>query len=149
MGFARNPTASRCKFCGTWARGSSGKRQPMLLRDDGGNRANWIEFEIAGTASNRSGIGARVKVIAGGLVQFDHVRAGGGYLSGNDLRLHFGLAGHKRADVEVRWPSGTLDRFENVEANRIWKLQEGKGISPSIYHGGPNRAPRKSAKPVT
>src|SRR5207249_1090367 len=81
--------------------------RPMLLRNDGGNRANWIEFEMAGTASNRSGIGARVKVVAGGLVQFDHVRAGGGYLSGNDLRLHFGLAGHKRADVEVRWPSGT------------------------------------------
>ena len=117
--------------------------RPMLLRNDGGNRANWIEFEMAGTASNRSGIGARVKVVAGGLVQFDHVRAGGGYLSGNDLRLHFGLAGHKRGDVEVRWPSGTLDRFENVEANRIWRLQEGKGISPSGYHGL-NHAPRKS-----
>src|SRR5206468_3861289 len=70
-------------------------------------------------------------------------RAGGGYLSGNDLRLHFGLAGHKRADVEVRWPSGTLDRFENVEANRIWRLQEGKGISPSVYHIGLKNAPRK------
>jgi enediyne biosynthesis protein E4 len=76
------------------------------------------------------------------------VRAGGSFLSSNDLRLHFGLAGHNRADVEVRWPSGTLDRFENVEVNRIWRLQEGKGISPSGYHSGLNHAPRKSAKPV-
>jgi hypothetical protein len=117
--------------------------RPMLLRNDGGNRSSWIEFETAGTASNRSGIGARVKVVAGGLVQFDHVRAGGSFLSSNDLRLHFGLAGYKRADVEVRWPNGTSEQFENIEANKIWRLQEGKGISLSVFQSGLKDRPRK------
>jgi hypothetical protein len=108
--------------------------RPMLLRNDGGNRGNWLELKTVGTAGNRDGIGTKVKVVAGDLVQYDHVRAGGGFLSGNDLRLHFGLGNRKRVDlIEVRWTSGKIERFQNVEVNRILTVQEGKGIFPSRY----------------
>jgi len=108
--------------------------RPMLLRNEGGNTSNWLELKMAGTASNRDGIGARVKVVTGDLVQYDHVRAGGSFLSGNDIRLHFGLGNRTGVEsIEVRWPSGRIDRFQNIPVNRILVVTEGKGISAAPY----------------
>ena len=80
-------------------------------------------------ASNRSAIGARVTVTAGGRKQIDEVMSGSSYYSQNDLRLHFGLGGAATADlVEIRWPSGGQEKIENVPANQFITIREGAGI---------------------
>ena len=102
---------------------------PQLLRNDGGNKNNWIIVKTIGTKSNRDGIGAKVKVVSGDLVQLDEVRSGGSYLSQNDLRLHFGLEKRTSVDlIQVRWPSGTVDTLTNVTANKVVTVKEGKGL---------------------
>jgi hypothetical protein len=105
---------------------------PTLLRNDVGNQNRWLKVKTIGTRSNRTGIGARVRVVVGNHVQTDEVRSGGSYISQNDLRLHFGLGSATRADlVEIRWPSGQVDRLKDVETNQVIHVQEGKGIVKS------------------
>jgi hypothetical protein len=102
---------------------------PQLLRNDGGNKNNWILVKTIGTKSNRNGIGAKVKVVSGDLVQLDEVRSGGSYISQNDLRLHFGLEKRTSVDlIQVRWPSGAVDTITNVSVNKIVTVKEGKGL---------------------
>jgi hypothetical protein len=102
---------------------------PQLLRNDGGNTSNSVLIKTVGGKSNRDGIGARVKVMSGNLSQVDEVRSGGSYLSQSDLRVHFGLEKRTKIDlVEVRWPSGVVDRVINVNANKILTIKEGKGL---------------------
>ena len=109
---------------------------PTLLRNDGGNRNNWIMFKCVGTRSNRSAIGARVKVATGEHVQIDEVMSGSSYYSQNDFRLHFGLGRAAKADsVEVAWPSGLKERFANLASNQLYVLQETKGILSSRKFG--------------
>ena len=105
---------------------------PTLLRNDVGNKNRWLKVKTIGTRSNRTGIGARVRVVVGSHAQTDEVRSGGSYISQNDLRLHFGMGPASRADlVEVRWPSGQVDRLKDVETNQVVYVQEGKGIVKS------------------
>jgi len=105
---------------------------PTLLRNDGGNKNRWLKVKTIGTGSNRTGIGARVRVVVGNHVQTDEVRSGGSYISQNDLRLHFGLGPATKADlVEIRWPSGQVDLLSNIETNQVVYVQEGKGIVKS------------------
>src|SRR5205814_265590 len=93
--------------------------EPTLLRNDQGNENRWLKVKAVGTRSNRSGIGARVKVVAGNHSQIDEVRSGGSYISQNDLRLHFGMGLATQADrVDIQWPSGQVDRLKNVETNQ-------------------------------
>jgi len=102
---------------------------PQLLRNEGGNKNNWILVKTIGTKSNRNGIGARVKVVSGDLIQVDEVRSGGSYISQNDLRLHFGLEKRTSVDlIQVRWPSGAVDTLTNVSVNKIVTVKEGKGL---------------------
>ena len=102
---------------------------PSLLRNDGGNRNNWILVRCLGSRSNRSAIGTRVKVTSGGHSQIDEVMSGSSYYSQNDFRLHFGLGRATQADhVELSWPSGLKESFQNLPANRLFVLQEAKGI---------------------
>ncbi len=102
---------------------------PSLLRNETRNDNHWLLVKCVGTASNRSAIGARVTVTAGPLVQTAEVMSGSSYYSQNDLRLHFGLGSAKGADgVEVRWPSGATEVFENVGGNRLIRIVEGRGI---------------------
>lgn len=102
---------------------------PQLLRNEGGSKNNWILVKTIGTKSNRNGIGARVKVVSGDLVQLDEVRSGGSYISQNDLRLHFGLEKRAKVDlIQVRWPSGSVDTLTNVSVNKIVTVKEGKGL---------------------
>ena len=105
---------------------------PTLLRNDGGNRNNWIMIKCVGTRSNRSGIGTRVKVTNGGHSQIDEVRSGSSYYSQNDLRLHFGLGRATEVDgVEIAWPSGLKESFKKLPANHLFIVQETKGILES------------------
>ena len=102
---------------------------PSVLRNDGGNRNNWIMIKCVGTRSNRSAIGTRVKVTSGGHSQIDEVMSASGYYSQNDLRLHFGLGRATQADVvDLTWPSGLKESFRNLPANHLFVLQETKGI---------------------
>jgi len=106
---------------------------PQLLRCDSTLNRNWIKIKLVGTKSNRSGIGSRVIVTAKTtptaehpLVQIEELRSGGSYFSQNDLRLHFGLDQAKQVDtVEVRWLSGQVDQFQNLDCNKLYVLQEG------------------------
>jgi hypothetical protein len=102
---------------------------PSLLRNDGGNRNNWLMVKCIGTRSNRSAIGARVRITAGGRAQFDEVMSGSSYYSQNDLRLHFGLGSATRVDeVEIAWPSGLKEKLGSTAANQRITVREGKGI---------------------
>jgi hypothetical protein len=107
---------------------------PELLRNDGGNRNNWIELRLIGVHSNRDGIGASVKLTAAGLTQAAQANGGMSYQSAHDPRLHFGLGGATRVDaIEIRWPSGTVDRLAGVSPNRVVTVREGAGEQPSRY----------------
>ena len=102
---------------------------PQLLRDDSGERNNSVLIKTVGVKSNRDGIGARVKIVSGDLAQVDEVRSGGSYLSQSDLRLHFGLEKRTKIDLlEIRWPSGAIDKLTNLSVNRILTVKEGKGV---------------------
>lgn len=101
---------------------------PQLLRCDAKSKGNWLKVKVVGTKSNRSGIGARVTCVAGALQQVDEVRSGGSYLSQNDLRVHFGLGAAETADLELRWPSGLVDRLKGVKANQVLTVTEGSAL---------------------
>jgi hypothetical protein len=101
---------------------------PQLLKCKASGDANWVTLKLVGTRSNRSAIGARVRCVTGRHEQVDEVRSGGSYMSQNDLRIHFGLGKAERADlVEIRWPSGLVERFSNVPVNRFLTIREGQG----------------------
>jgi hypothetical protein len=89
----------------------------------GANR--WIEFQLEGTRSNRDAIGARIKLLAGGSAQYNHVSFAAGYASSSAAPLHFGLGSNNSAElVEIRWPSGTVQRLKDVPADRVLKVKE-------------------------
>ncbi len=99
---------------------------PILLRNDGGNRNNWMEIRAEGVKSNRSGIGARITVAAGGQKRIFDVRNNESYLSSNDIRVPIGMGNLKQADsIEIRWPNGHIDRTENVQVNKFYWAREG------------------------
>ena len=88
-----------------------------------------IMIKCVGTRSNRSAIGARVKVTSGGRSQIDEVMSGSSYYSQSDFRLHFGLGARRRPRrVEVAWPSGVKETFGDLPANHSFVIQETKGI---------------------
>ena len=103
--------------------------KPTVLRNEGGNRGNWITIKLAGRGLNRDAVGAKVKVTAGDLVQWDEVHAGGSYLSSSDLRLHYGLGKRTQVDlIEIHWPDGQVERISTVAANYFIFVEQGKGI---------------------
>lgn len=114
---------------------------PQLLRCDSSAPNHWIKVKTVGTKSNRSGIGARVYCTPeGGRRQMDEVRSGGSYLSQNDLRVHFGLGKAEKADIEVHWPSGIVDRIAGVRADQVITIVEGKGLAQGRGTGGTSGA---------
>jgi hypothetical protein len=101
---------------------------PCLLENRGGNASHWLTVRLIGRRSNRDGIGARVTTIADGVSRMEEVRSGGSYLSQSDLRAHLGLgAASSIAAVEIRWPSGQVDRLTGVPVDRIIVVREGEG----------------------
>ena len=98
---------------------------PSLLRNDSKGGYNWVQVALEGKASNRSAIGATVIVTAGGTRQARVVLSQASYYSHDDLRLHFGLGTAARADeIEIRWPSGQVQRVKNVETRKVVKIVE-------------------------
>jgi enediyne biosynthesis protein E4 len=98
---------------------------PSLLKEAGRPPGNWALLQLIGTKSNRSAIGAKVRLTAGGMAQADEVRSGGSFISQSDLRLHFGLSDAKRIDrVEIEWPSGVRQVETDLAVNRIHVIRE-------------------------
>jgi hypothetical protein len=102
---------------------------PTILRNmlnENGCKNHWIQMQLRGTKSNRDGVGARVRVTAGDLVQIDEVHAGRSYQSHFGSRLHFGLGTHDVVDrIEVSWIGGGVDVLENVRPDRLLTIVEG------------------------
>ncbi len=119
--------------------------EPLTLLINHTRNANHrVIFKLIGTKSNRAAIGARVTILAAGVRQFSEVRAGGSYLSQNDLRQHFGLGVATKIDsVEIRWPNGKVGMLENIAADAMYTIVEGEGIRdtkslPPPAIGAPN-----------
>ena len=102
--------------------------KPTLIRNDGGNRLNWIAIRALGVTSNRDGIGTKILVESDGLRRGFEVRASESYLSSNDMRVHVGLGTATSASIEIRWPAGQQDRYEAVPANRFYLAVEGRSL---------------------
>jgi enediyne biosynthesis protein E4 len=114
---------------------------PQLLRCDSVLKRSWVKIRLVGTKSNKTGIGARIKVVAQTgspllaakpgtpLIQIEDVKSCNGYYSASDLRIHFGLGEAKKVDrVEIRWPSGTVDTLMALDVNRLYVVEEGGKI---------------------
>ncbi len=98
-----------------------------------------LRIKLTGTKSNRDGIGATVKLTSGGETQTQMLRSGSSYLSASELVLTFGLAQREKADgIEIRWPSGQVDRLTDVAAGETVSVTEGKGITASRAYGKKN-----------
>ncbi|HTC78680.1 MAG TPA: ASPIC/UnbV domain-containing protein, partial [Terriglobales bacterium] len=92
----------------------------------------WISLELASPGKNRLAIGALVKATTGTVVQSEEVHSGGSYLSQNDLRVHFGLGSATKVDrLEIRWPSGRVEKLQNLAADQFYTILEGEGIVPA------------------
>ncbi len=101
-----------------------------LLRNDGGNSNNWISVRPVGTKSNRSALGAVIRVESASGAQWSMVRSGSSYCSQSDLAVTFGLGKDRVANsVEVTWPSGAKERYTQIQANQFLTVTEGKGIT--------------------
>jgi hypothetical protein len=120
---------------------------PQLLRCDAAPgqasdvKRSWVKIRLVGTKSNKTGIGARIKVVAQtgtgfvagktvpALTQIEDVKSCNGYYSTSDLRIHFGLGEAKKVDViEIRWPSGAVDTLKGMDVNRLYVVEEGGKI---------------------
>lgn len=102
------------------------RREPTILRNDSRNANHWIQISLRGAKTNRDGVGARVKVTAGDLVQIDEVHSGRGYQSHYGMRLQFGLGKRNLIDrIEVRWIGGGVDVVENITVDQLVIITEG------------------------
>jgi hypothetical protein len=137
---------------------------PQLLRCDSTLKHSWVKIRLVGVKSNRTGIGAKIKVVAQTgttyhgaaapanaakpapnatakpdvLTQIEEVKSCNGYYSSGDLRIHFGLGEAKKADlVEIRWPSGAVDTLKDLDVNRLYVIEEGGKILKAEALKGP------------
>ena len=103
---------------------------PLLLRNDGGNKNNWLGLSLLGTKSNPAAVGAVITWQAGTLKRSRLKTGGGSYLSSHDPREILGIGSATKVDsVEIRWPSGKIDRLTNLPLNTYVKVVEGTGLS--------------------
>jgi len=101
---------------------------PTLIRNESKSANHWIELRLQGTKHNADGVGARVRVFAGGKVQVAEAIAGRSYQSHFGTRLHFGLGTAEKVEkIEVRWPGGAVETFSRAEAGHLLVLKEGSG----------------------
>jgi hypothetical protein len=107
---------------------NNGGPAELLRNTPTGNNA--VLLKLVGTKSNRSAIGARVRVTAGGVTQMREIKAGSSYLGESDLRVHVGLGRAARIDrLDVRWPSGATETIPDAPINSVLTITEGKGVT--------------------
>jgi hypothetical protein len=115
-----------------------------LFHNEGGTNHS-LRVKLAGTKSNRDGIGAVVRVRSGNDRQWKILRSGSSYLSQSELVLTFGLGTNAKADaVEIQWPSGQVDKFSNISAGQTVTVEEGKGIVATRPYAAPARYAKRS-----
>jgi enediyne biosynthesis protein E4 len=111
------------------------RERPTILCNVSPPERHWLQIRLHGRQSNRDGVGAHVRVTAGGHTQLAEVHSGRGYQSHHGTRLQFGLASSSRVDrIEIRWLGGATQTIENVTADQCLDIVEGrppKGIPPS------------------
>lgn len=111
---------------------SNNGEAPVLLRNTGGNRNNWLGLQLVAAKSNPSAVGAIITWQAGGLKRSRLKTAGGSYLASHDPREILGLGAASKIDsVEIRWPSGKVDKLTNPPLNTYIKVVEGEGVVKS------------------
>ena len=102
------------------------RSKPTLLSNETVTSNHWATLKLIGTRSNRSAVGALARVTVGVKTQVDEVRAGRGYQSAEDLRLHFGLGTNTIIDrIQVAWPSGMTNIWTRLPVDRVLYLTEG------------------------
>jgi enediyne biosynthesis protein E4 len=107
---------------------STNGEAPLLLRNDGGNKNNWLGLALVATKSNPAGVGAVITWQAGTLKRSRLKTGGGSYLSAHDAREILGIGNSTKIDsVEIRWPSGTIDKLTDLPLNTYVKVREGSG----------------------
>jgi hypothetical protein len=104
---------------------------PTLLRNVNPDHHHWVELKLVGGAKGpRDAIGATVYLTIGATKQRGDVYSGGSYASSSDQRLHFGIGDASKVDaVEVHWPDGTVEKVQLPGVDRIFTLEEGKGVT--------------------
>jgi hypothetical protein len=112
---------------------------PVLLRNVNPDHHHWVEMKlIGGPKSPRDAVGASVFLTANRMRQRGDVLSGGSYLSSNDMRVHFGLGNLDKVDqLEIHWPSGTVEKMTPPAVDRIYTITEGKGITGAMCDGKP------------
>jgi hypothetical protein len=117
---------------------------PALLHnvsaDGKSTQHHWLAMKFEGTRSNRDGFGARVKVTQDGATQTREVRSNFSYLSASDPRPHFGFGSNAHAvDIQIYWPSGTVDTLQNIAVDRFILLKEGSSPISRQSDSAPTR----------
>jgi hypothetical protein len=109
-------------------------QHPVLLRNVSNDGHHWVQMKlIGGPRSPRDAAGATVYLTAQGMRQRGDVLSGGSYLSSNDQRVHFGLGDATAVDeVEIHWPSGTIEKLKLPSIDRIFTIEEGRGITGQL-----------------
>jgi enediyne biosynthesis protein E4 len=109
---------------------------PSLLRNVNPDKHHWVELSlVGGPKSPRDAVGATVYVTAGGMKQRGDVLSGGSYISSNDPRVHFGLGDSDKIDaVEIHWPSGQKEKVILPGVDKIFTVEEGKGVINGKAH---------------
>lgn len=103
---------------------------PILLRNDGGNRNNWLGLQLVATKSNPGAVGAIITWEAGGVRRSRLKTSGGSYLSSHDPREILGIGQAAKIDsVQIKWPSGQIDKLTDVPINKYIKVTESQGWS--------------------
>jgi hypothetical protein len=107
---------------------------PVLLRNVEQDRNHWVELQlIGGPRSPRDAVGSTVYLTSGGVRQRGDVLSGGSYLSSNDFRVHFGLGTSTHVDgIEIHWPDRTVEKIALQSVDRIFTIEEGKGVTGQI-----------------
>ncbi|SRR6266496_1760243 len=118
-------------FVDLWNRGVldmvvANQRGPLLVyKNTVTPENNWIDFELEGTASNRSAIGAEVTLFWNGQEQVQVVSGGSGFCAENQRKLHFGLGKDPKIEKAViRWPSGKIQTLDKLDAHQVLKIKE-------------------------
>ncbi len=125
---------------------------PILLRNVNPDHHHWVEARLVGGVDTRTGkasprdaVGATAYLTANGMKQREDVLSGGSYLSSNDLRIHFGLGDATDAgSLEIHWPSGAKETIKLPAVDRIYTIEEGKGITGALCAGKPCEPQAKS-----
>jgi hypothetical protein len=105
--------------------------QLYVLHNETPTQNHWLILNLIGHRSNRDAIGAEVTIKTAQGKQFATVTTAGSYLSASDKRVHFGLAHDVTANVEIRWPSGTVQSLKDVRADQVLRVDEPADAAPT------------------